>query len=155
TTRPRRARLQRLAGPLLIVGVLALAACSSPAQATWQGGKSPSGAPLSGSTAPAGSSLKITAPANGATDVPAGTQIALSGAVSGATVTVTADAGNTVDGGPGYDPNTWVPKAELSFGTHYTAKVTSGGSTSTVSFTTMDQPSSSNLVRVQSWLADG
>ncbi len=136
------------------MAALALAACSSPAGATWEGGKSPSGAPLSGSTAP-GDALTITAPANGATDVAAGTEIALSGAASGATVTVTDDAGNTVDGAPGYDPNTWVPKSELSFGTHYTAKVTSGGSTSTVSFTTMGQPDSSKLVRVQSFMGDG
>jgi lipoprotein-anchoring transpeptidase ErfK/SrfK len=136
--------------------VLALAACSSPAKATWSGpgGESSNGGSGNGSSANA---PKITSPANGATDVPAGTTIAYQGGDASTKVTLTDDSGDTIAGSAGYDASTWVSTKQLAYGTHYTATVTSTGSEgksakTTTSFTTMALPN--NLVRVQSALGD-
>ena len=127
-------RIRRVIAPLALAGVLALAACSSPPAATWNGRGS------SGSTS--GTGPRITSPANGATDVPAGTTVAYQHGNATTRVTLTDSAGNAVAGAAGYDPSTWVPTKQLAYGTHYTATVESTGSNgkptkSTTSFTTM------------------
>ena len=147
-------RVRTIFATVAAAGLLALAACSGSGQAKWEGngtGSSPAGGQNF-------ATVKITAPANGAADVPAGTQIAYSAANASTTdVTVTGASGQTVSGGPGYDKNTWVPDKELGYGEKYTVKVTSTGSdgktaTTTTSFTTMAEPS--KTIRFQSWFAD-
>jgi len=138
---------RRSAAALAVAALFALTACTSHGS-TWQSGRGNPDGTLSETT--------VTSPANGATDVPAGTQLTLAGGdPSSAQVTLTDDTGAGVSGGPGYDKNTWVPAKELSYGTHYTAKVTGGGRTTSVSFTTMAQPNQSLQVRVQSFMGDG
>ena len=146
-------RVRTIVATVAAAGLLALAACSGSGQAKWEGngtGSTPAG--------PNTATVKITAPANGAADVPAGTQIAYSAANASSTdVTVTDASGQTVSGGPGYDENTWVPDKELGYGEKYTVKATSTGSdgktaTTTTSFTTMAEPS--KTIRFQSWFAD-
>ena len=113
-----RARIGRVIAPLALAGVFALAACSSSPSATWNG---PGGSSGSGSTAANGP--RITSPANGATDVPAGTTIAYEHGDATTKVTLTDGSGNTVPGGAGYDTSTWVPTKQLAYGAHYTATV--------------------------------
>jgi lipoprotein-anchoring transpeptidase ErfK/SrfK len=101
--------------------------------------------------------VQISSPTDGATDVPAGTQIAYAATGEKTDVTLTDATGATVDGGPGYDPSTWVPKRALAYGEQYTAKVTSTGTdgkptTGSVTFTTMAKPAS--LINVHSYLGD-
>lgn len=159
----KHAHLRSAARLVAVVGVLALAACSSSPNAHWVGAGSPSGSPNPGgsgaaSTAPSPvASVQITSPADGATDVPAGTQIAYAATGAQTTVTVTDATGATINGGPGYDPSTWVPTKALTYSEQYTAKVTSTGTdglakSTSVTFTTMAKPA--NLIRVQSWLGD-
>ena len=141
-----RRRLRRLTAALAVAGLCTLSACTGS-----NGGSAQS---RDGGHAP--DTATITSPRNGATDVPAGTQLRVSGPeAASAQVTLTDDAGGTVSGGPGYDANTWVPKSELKYGTHYTATVTAGGKHSSISFTTMAEPNASNQVRVQSAMGDG
>ncbi len=147
------ARIRRVIAPLALAGVLGAgcAACSSSPAATWSGRGS------SGSTSGAANGPRITSPANGATDVPAGTTIAYERGNATTRVTLTDSSGNAVSGAAGYDPSTWVPTKELAYGTRYTATVESTGSNgkptkSTTSFTTMAAPQ--NFVRVQSALGD-
>jgi lipoprotein-anchoring transpeptidase ErfK/SrfK len=144
-----RARIRRVLLPLVLVGTLAAGACSNSPTATWNGPDTGSGSPSGGA--------RITSPANGAADVPAGTTIAYQGGDKSTTMALVDDNGTTIAGAPGYDPSTWVPAKELAYGTHYTATVTSTGSNgkpiaSKASFTTMARPT--NLVRVQSALGD-
>lgn len=145
-----RARIGRFIAPLALAGVFALAACSSSPAATWNGPGSSPGTAANGA--------RITSPANGATDVPAGTTIAYEHGNASTKLTLTDSAGNAVPGSAGYDASTWVPTKQLAYGTHYTATIESTGSDgkaakSTTSFTTMAAPK--NLVRVQSALGDG
>lgn len=157
-----RDRVRNVTAPLALVGALALAACSSSASAKWVGDNGPSGAPLSpGASATAtgqAAGNAITAPANGATDVSAGTEIDFKGDPSTTKVTLADAAGNSVAGGPGYDAASWVPAKQLAYHTRYTATVISTGTdgkpiTSATSFTTMDQPS--KLAAVHSSIGDG
>ena len=145
----RRARASRVIAArlafLAIFALLGVSACSSGQTATWHGPGGTDGG------------LKITSPADGATDVPAGLTIAYAGNSSSAKVTLTTADGHVIDGATGYDQNTWVPAKHLDYDTRYTAKVTSNDSsgqsrTATVSFRTMAEPN--NLVRVQSALGD-
>ncbi len=158
-------RLRTFTAPIALISVLALAACSSSASAKWVGDGGPSGAPLSpGASVPAtpgptdtptassGSPATITAPANGATDVETGTEIAFTGGdPSTAKVSLATAAGAAVDGRPGADPARWVPAKQLDYDTQYTATISSTGTdgksaTSQVSFTTMAQPAKLNAV---------
>ncbi len=142
----------------MLAGALALTGCSSKPHWVDAGGKPATTSP---STAPAtdeGPAPTVTSPADGASDVPAGTQIAYS-APDGATtaVTLTAADGSVIAGGAGYDPSTWVPAKQLAYGEQYTAKITSTGTSgksasTSISFTTMAKPAT--LTRVQSWLGD-
>ena len=144
-------RLHRTLAVFVLTGALALTACSTGGTHWTKAGSSPS--TTSSSPAP-----KITSPASGATDVPAGMDVAYTvPAGAKADVTLTAADGSTVAGSTGYDASTWVPAKALAYGSQYTAKVTSTGTdgkatTSTVSFTTMAKPA--HLITVQSYLGD-
>ncbi len=136
---------------------MALSACTT--KPHWNGaGQAPPTTAGNGDNGGGPAAPTISAPANGATNVPAGTQIAYS-APDGATtaVTVTAADGTAVDGAAGYDASTWVPAKELAYGAQYTAKVTATASdgktsSSTTTFTTMPKPT--QQIEVQSWLGD-
>jgi lipoprotein-anchoring transpeptidase ErfK/SrfK len=138
---------------------MALSACSAKPHWNGAGQQPPTAGSNAGSDAGSGPEKPtITSPASGATDVPAGTQIAYS-AADGATtaVTVTAADGTAVTGAAGYDPSTWVPAKALAYGAQYTAKVTSTNSagkssSTTTTFTTMAKPA--QQIEVQSWLGD-
>src|SRR5437773_8430322 len=121
-------------------GAALLTGCSGTA-ANWQAaGTTP------GQHAPAGPS--ISAPANGATDVPAAAEVVLAGADASTKVAL-ADAGGTpVQGALRPDSSSWVPAEPLKYGTGYTATV--GGTK--VSFTTMKKPE--NTIRVSTPLQD-
>jgi lipoprotein-anchoring transpeptidase ErfK/SrfK len=163
--RPQQIRLhqiRRAAIVFTLTGALALTACSSKPHWNGPGQQPPTTSSGNGSgggdSDAAPQAPTISAPANGATGIPAGTQIAYA-AADGTTTTVslTASDGSTVDGAAGYDPSTWVPAKALAYGAQYTAKVTSkaaNGKTSeaTTTFTTMPKPS--QQIRVQSWLGD-
>jgi lipoprotein-anchoring transpeptidase ErfK/SrfK len=138
----------RLATVTALLSVLTLAAaCTSGASATWEGNGSPTTS-AHGSTA-----ATITAPANGATDVATGTEIAFTGDAD-AKVSLTSADGKAVDGGPGPDKSTWVPSQQLDYDTQYTATISSGGTpSSTVKFTTMAKPA--KLTAVHSFMGDG
>lgn len=151
-----RTSIRRIAGVLVLAGAFALTACSSSTSATWVGDGQQSGAPIKPNGPVA---AKITSPADGATDIPAGTEIAYTAMNAAATtVDVTDAAGQAIEGAPGPTASTWVPKRALAYGTEYTAKITATGTggktaTSTVSFTTMAKPS--NLLQVHSFMGDG
>jgi len=115
-----------------------LTGCSAASATTWQ---------AAGST-PGKQGPSISAPADGATDVPAAAEVVLTGADASAKVAL-ADAGGTpVPGALRPDSSSWVPAQPLKYGTTYTATV--GGTK--VSFTTMRKPQ--NTVRVSTPLQD-
>ncbi len=124
-------------------GLAFLTGCSAASAATWQ---APGTRP--GQKAPAGPS--ITAPADGAKDVPAAAELVLAGADPKTPVTLTAADGTAVAGALRPDNSTWVPATQLTWGTTYTATVGTAGRK--VSFTTMNKPG--NLVRVSTTLED-
>jgi len=103
--------------------------------------------------------VAITAPADGATDVPAGTEIVFT--VKDAPnpqVTVTDAGGAAIDGAMHPNGKGWLPKKSLDYGQSYTVKVTATGddgvaATATSKFTTMDKPG--KQVRFTTFLADG
>jgi lipoprotein-anchoring transpeptidase ErfK/SrfK len=118
-----------LGGMILLGG---LSACGTADAATWHG---KDGAVPTTSASPVAS---ITTPANGATNVSTAVELALGGTdPKTADVTVTDAAGTKVDGALRADGSTWVPAAQLKYGTAYTAEVKGGGK---VSFTTMAKP---------------
>jgi lipoprotein-anchoring transpeptidase ErfK/SrfK len=157
STRPLSAytRRQALTTLGLAAGAVAgLAACSPKKQETGTGsvpGESPKPSPKAG--------VAITAPADGAKDVPAGTEIVFTvNDAPDAQVSVTDEAGAQVDGAMHPDGKGWLPKSSLDYGKTYTAKVTATGddgiaATVTAKFTTMDKPS--KQVRFTTFLADG
>jgi lipoprotein-anchoring transpeptidase ErfK/SrfK len=146
---------------ITLAGALALTACSTKPHWNDPGQPPPTSGSGSGSGSDSGAAPAaptISSPAGGATDVPAGMDVAYAAADGTTTkVTMTAADGSAVDGAPGYDANTWVPAKALAYGAQYTAKVTSTGangktSSATTTFTTMPKPS--QQIRVQSWLGD-
>ncbi len=152
----KHVRIRTAVQLVAVVTVLALAGCTSSTGAHWVGaGKSPAGGDP-GDSGPL-ATVQINSPTNGATDVPAGTEIAYAATGDTTDVTLTDATGATVEGGPGYDPSTWVPKKQLAYGQQYTAKVTSTGTdgkpkSQSVTFTTMAKPAT--LTNVHSYLGD-
>jgi lipoprotein-anchoring transpeptidase ErfK/SrfK len=118
---------------------VALAACGS-TSATWQGAGSKPSSTGNAFTA------TVTTPSNGATDVPAATEIKFETSGTATTAVQLTDAdGKTVEGAPRADGSSWVPQEALDYATSYTVKVTATGadgktSTGTSRFTTMDKP---------------
>ncbi len=132
---------RNLVAALAIAGTLALAACGTNAGSWNQPGASATNGKVSAT---------ISAPTEGATDVPASVEITYrSSHASKVTVAVADAAGNAVEGFARPDGSSWVPDHALKYGTKYTAKVTATGSdgkaaTSTVNFTTMAEPGSTS-----------
>ena len=133
-----------------VLGTLVLAGC---------GGHSPVA-----HSAPAGSPrakvrAAITGPHSGALDVPTSAEIQIDAkGTARTTVSLTDDTGQPVDGSLRPDGRAWVPAKQLDYDTRYIAKLhavaaTGARVTSTVTFTTMSQPS--NVVMVHSWIGDG
>ena len=145
-------RIRKVLTTVALTGLLALAACSGTGEATWQNNGT---TPAKGAAAGA---VTITAPANGATDVPAGTQIAYTASDTAQTDVVVTDAGGQkVAGGAGYDTNTWVPDQALDYGKQYTVKVTSTGTdgkAATATTCVHHDGAPSKTIRFQSWYAD-
>ncbi|MGW0435495.1 Ig-like domain-containing protein [Micromonospora sp. NPDC003197] len=144
----------RMIAAALLAGAMALtsAACSSgdgggPA---WRGG---------GDDNAAKSAATITTPAADAKDVPTSTEISFTTQdATNPTVELKDAAGAVVEGKLATDGKTWLPNAQLKYGTAYTATVTATGSdgkpaTTTSNFTTMAKPA--NQIRVSSFLGDG
>ncbi len=113
--------------------------------AAWHGAGS---APPSASPSPAPVAV-ITAPADGATEVSTATELALSGATASTPVTLTDASGAPVAGALRPDRSSWVPAAQLTYATTYTAEVAGRK----VTFHTMARPAA--LVRASTPLADG
>lgn len=142
--------MRRLAATLL-VAVLALSGGTVAACEKGTG----SNAPGQGERPP---DLTITAPTDGAKDVPASTEIAFT-SNGGATTEVTlADAGGTeVAGAMRPDGSAWLPGTQLEYATTYTATIVSTGAggaraEARTTFTTMARPN--DLVDVHSWIGD-
>ncbi len=144
-----RTPLRAVVGLAAVAGLAVLPGCSSIPTATWQGaGSKPS------ATAPA---LAITAPANGAANVPTSTEVTFKGAAPNVATVALADAsGAPVPGAMRSDGSAWLPAQQLKYGARYTATVTAKAGdrsdVSKVSFTTMNQPG--NVVHVTTPLSD-
>jgi lipoprotein-anchoring transpeptidase ErfK/SrfK len=133
-----------LGAAALATAVLLTAAACGGDKPKWYGAD---GKPNTETPAEAPVNVAVTAPAEGATNVPAATEIAYTTDAPTSTVELTDAAGNKIDGAPRADKSSWVPAKMLAWGTQYTAKITatsaSGKSESkTVTFTTMAKPGS-------------
>ncbi|HEX5595946.1 MAG TPA: Ig-like domain-containing protein [Micromonosporaceae bacterium] len=101
----------------------------------------------------------ITAPADGATEVPAATDITFTTAnAMDTTVELTDAAGKAIEGALSEDGTSWLPAGQLAYGATYTATITATGddgkaSTASSTFTTMAKPE--KQIRVSSFLGDG
>src|SRR5947207_4614963 len=127
-----------------IGGAALLTGCSAASAGTWQAtGTKP------GQHAPDGP--RITAPADGATGVPAAAEVVLAAADPKTAVTLTDASGTAVPGALRADRSSWVPAEPLKWGTAYTATV--GTSGRKVTFTTMKRPG--DTIRVSTPLEDG
>jgi lipoprotein-anchoring transpeptidase ErfK/SrfK len=119
-----------------VVGLLA-AGCGTAEgkSAAWHA--SPAGGTSASPSPSASPAATITAPANGATDVPTSVELTLAGGNANASITLTDAAGTQVTGAARADGSTWVPATQLQYSTAYTA-TTAGGAK--ITFTTMAKP---------------
>lgn len=146
--RPTARRLSAL----VIAGAFVLTAgCGGTGSPVWQG-------PDKQAEARPKASATITAPADGATDVPASTEIAFTTTDAVSTTVELKDAAGNVVKGELKSDGRWLPDGQLDYGTTYTATVTATGddgkaATATATFTTMAKPD--KQVRVSSFLGDG
>jgi lipoprotein-anchoring transpeptidase ErfK/SrfK len=134
----------RLGAAALAASLLFVVGGCAGDKAQWYGAD---GKPNSETPTEAPINVAVTAPAEGATNVPAATEIAYTTDAVSSTVELSDAAGNKIDGAPRADGSSWVPSTMLAWGTQYTAKITgtsaSGKAQSkTVSFTTMPKPGS-------------
>jgi lipoprotein-anchoring transpeptidase ErfK/SrfK len=108
----------------MLGGLAALTACGTSGGANWRNADGTAPAAAAAAAAPAG--ISVTAPANGATDIP----------------TMADATGTQVAGALRADGTTWAPAAQLKYSTAYTATVTTPGAKepTTVTFTTMAKP---------------
>lgn len=154
-TSPRRFRVTLGAAALATAVLLTAGACGGDTS-KWYGAD---GRPTDQETpAEAPVTVAVTSPAEGATGVPAATEIAYTTDGATSTVELTDAAGTKIEGAPRADKSTWVPAKMLAWGTQYTAKITgtsaSGKSESkTVTFTTMAKPGS--LGKASTVIGDG
>jgi lipoprotein-anchoring transpeptidase ErfK/SrfK len=136
----------------MLGGLAALAACGDGGNAGWRNADGTTPAAAGG---PAG--ISVTAPANGATNVPTAAELALSTANAQAGVVVTDASGAAVEGTLRPDGATWVPATQLKYATTYNVTVTTPtaktAATTKTSFTTMAKPA--KTVSVSTPLSDG
>ncbi|HEX6967411.1 MAG TPA: Ig-like domain-containing protein [Micromonosporaceae bacterium] len=148
-TRRTNRRLTGFTAVVLAGTLTLLAGCGGGGSPAWQGDGPTEARPKASAT--------ITSPADGATDVPASTEITFTVADAVTTeVELTDAAGKTVEGDLTPE-GAWLPNRQLDYGTTYTATVTATGddgkpAMATATFTTMAQPS--RQVRVSSFLGD-
>ena len=138
-----------------LTSLVALAACSNPGEKPkWTGSDGSAGGPSASASAELPKAT-FTAPADGASNVSTATELSLQASPgANATVTLTDASGATVAGALRPDGATWIPGAQLKYGTQYTATVTSAGDTAgkKVTFTTMAKPG--KTVNVSTALSD-
>jgi lipoprotein-anchoring transpeptidase ErfK/SrfK len=152
------------AAALVAATVLLSAGCSGSkddaASPSWQGGTQSGGASAPGapSPQPPPSTVAVTSPKSGATDVKAITSIKYDTEdPSNTSVAVTDADGNEVQGTLDKDDKTFTPASALKWGKTYTVTVngTAAGDkvgTTTSKFTVMNKPA--QLVRITSFLGD-
>jgi lipoprotein-anchoring transpeptidase ErfK/SrfK len=128
----------------MLGGLAVLTGCGSTGAANWH-------APGDRVTTGGPATMAIAAPADGASDVPTSVEIGLTGAAADTTVTLADATGTAVEGALRPDRSAWLPAAQLTYGTTYTA--TLGGTGRKVTFTTMGRPGT--LIRVGTPLTDG
>ncbi|HEX2773805.1 MAG TPA: Ig-like domain-containing protein [Micromonosporaceae bacterium] len=151
-TAPRRTRVRAVLAALAAVLVVAAGCSGDDEKPSSQDGSSPKPKPR-----PA--AARIVEPAADAKDVPTSTAVAFETKNPGAaSVQLKNAAGEIVKGSLQAGGKTWLPAGQLDYATRYTVSVTAPGedgkpSTTTSSFTTMDEPA--NQVRVSSFLGDG
>ena len=146
---------RRYGAAALALGLaLAVAGCGGES-ARWYGSDGTPAAP-SPSVPPV--NIAVTSPAEGATNVPAATEIAFTTDAASSTVELADSSGAKVDGSFRPDKSSWVPAQTLKWGTQYTATITgtsaAGRSGSkTVTFTKMAKPG--NTAKASSVIGDG
>jgi lipoprotein-anchoring transpeptidase ErfK/SrfK len=153
-TAPRRFRATLGAAALATAVLLTAGACGGD-KSKWYGAD---GKPTSQTPTEAPVNVAVTSPAEGATGVPAATEIAYTTDAASSTVELTDAAGNKIEGSPRADKSAWVPAKMLAWGTQYTAKITAttaGGRSEakSVTFTTMAKPGS--LGKATTVISDG
>src|SRR5688500_5532183 len=105
TSAPRRFSVTLGAAALATVILLTAAGCGGD-KSKWYGAD---GKPNSEAPAEVPVNVAVTAPAEGATNVPAATEIAYTTDAPTSTVELTDAAGNKIDGAPRADRSSWVP----------------------------------------------
>jgi lipoprotein-anchoring transpeptidase ErfK/SrfK len=139
--------IRRLAAVVGLSALVALAGCTS--KPSWKDG---------GQDNRTAAKVEVKSPKDGATDVPASTELIFTATIASRTaIVLTDDQGTTVDGAMCPDYSSWLPAKALKYAAKYTAKITATddqdrSGTTTVTFTTMAKPA--NLVRVSSQLGD-
>jgi lipoprotein-anchoring transpeptidase ErfK/SrfK len=102
--------------------------------------------------------IAVNSPAEGATNVPAATEIAYTTDAASSTIELADATGAKVDGSFRPDRSSWVPAQMLKWGTQYTATITATSAagkaeSKTVTFTTMAKPG--NTAKASSVIGDG
>lgn len=139
---------------LAVAGVL-LAGCGADTRGNWRTATAASPATSAGPPA----TVRITAPADGAANIPTAADIAFTATNAARTDMHLLDpAGKRIDGTLNPNTGTWIPAAQLQYATRYTVQlaVTGGdgkAATSSSSFTTMNKPV--NLAKVSSIVSEG
>jgi lipoprotein-anchoring transpeptidase ErfK/SrfK len=142
---------------MLVAGAAVLASCTTDA-----GGKPPAAASPSSSPSPTAGppvTAQITAPADGAANLPTAMEVAVTAGNAARTELVFVDpAGERIEAVPHQVAGSWVPARQLKYTTRYEARLTVTGSdgktaNATTSFTTMKKPGS--LAKVTSVVNDG
>jgi len=115
----------------------ALATVAGCSTTSWHGSNSDKGSNGKSST------VSVTAPKDGATDVPTSAEITVGGPdAASATVELKDADGKAVDGARRPDGSSWVPEAQLKYATKYAVTVKAGDKPAkSATFTTMAKPS--------------
>jgi lipoprotein-anchoring transpeptidase ErfK/SrfK len=158
TPSARRRKLRpasRFGAAALAAAVLVVASACGNDTSRWYGA---GGKPATESPAAPPVNIAVTAPAEGATGVPAATEIAYTTDAASTTVELADATGAKVEGTLRPDKSAWVPSQMLKWGTQYTATITGTSAagraeTKTVTFTTMAKPN--NTVKASTVIGDG
>jgi lipoprotein-anchoring transpeptidase ErfK/SrfK len=153
----RRLRSTGRLGAAAVAAVVVLVAggCGGGDKSRWYGSD---GRPAVEEPAAPPVNIAVSSPAEGATNVPAATEIAYTTDAASSTVELVDAAGAKVDGTPRPDKSSWVPNQMLKWGTQYKATITGTSAagkaeSKTVTFTTMAKPNSTG--KASTVIADG
>jgi lipoprotein-anchoring transpeptidase ErfK/SrfK len=143
------------AAVLALAVALVAGGCGGDGSTRWYGSD---GKPVTDTPESPPVNIAVTSPAEGATNVPAATEIAFTTDAASTTVDLADAAGGKVDGAFRPDKSSWVPGQMLKWGTQYTAtiKATSAAGrteSKTVTFTTMAKPG--NTAKASTVIGDG